>query len=202
LHLTVGVLRVTYRSVLERMLRDGPSLLDDPLPLAFHRAGHRVGHTVWGVQDFAAEEEGAVRALESGVARMVSGVVDHLRSATVTDVAERERRRQLVPHRRRGHVGSVLAVAALSDDSVLRWVTVAPRTQPVPDEPGRVRVLLADRVLQMPEAACPALDALSGAVGGMLAVADLPGLDAPSRLVLGRRLVLEGACVIESHAWN
>jgi hypothetical protein len=48
----------------------------------------------------------------------------------------------------------------------------------------------------MPAAAVPALDALSSADRG-LRVCDLPGLDPPSRVVVARRLVVEGACIID-----
>ncbi|MET0910658.1 MAG: hypothetical protein ABWZ99_14420, partial [Ilumatobacteraceae bacterium] len=117
------------------------------------------------------------------------------------DVVDRERRRQLVPYSRRGHLGSVLALDQLTQDSRLRWITVMPRMQPAVDDDGhlesdRIRVLLADRILRFPRSATAAIDALATA-GGATRIADIPGLDPPSRLVIARRLVLEGACVID-----
>ncbi len=156
LHLTIGVLRITYRAVLERMLTDGDlPALDAPLPLGFR--------TCRGAADD--------RTLEVGVSTMLTSVVHHLRSIKVGDVVGRERRRQLVPYSRRGHLRSVLTVEQLTQDSVLRWVTVMPRMQPAFDDdgrpkPDRVRVLLADRVLRMPRAAVAAIDALSSAPAG------------------------------------
>lgn len=186
LHLTIGVLRITYRAVLQRVL-DGDEFaeLDAPLPLAFRSS------------TIASDED---RSLEIGVARMLNTVVHRLRSTKVSDVVDRERRRQLVPYSRRGHLRSVLTADGLSLDSMLRWVTVAPRMQPAYDEDGtlereRVRVLLADRILRVPRVAVPAIDAVSRA-GDATRVGDLPGLDPSSRLVIARRLVVEGACVI------
>jgi mannose-6-phosphate isomerase-like protein (cupin superfamily) len=184
LHLTIGILRITYGEVLERILTDADvPALDTPLPLAFG--------TGRGADD---------RTLEVGVSTMLTDVVQHLRAIKVGEVVERERRRQLVPYRRGGHLSSVLTAERLTQDSVLRWVTVTPRMQPAFDdhghpEPDRVRVLLADRVLRMPRATVAAIDALSSTPSGTR-IADIPGLDPSSRLVIGRRLVLEGACVV------
>lgn len=191
LHLTIGILRITYRHVLERVLGDGPALLDEPLPLGFHTVAN------------------GSPSLERGVARMLTDVTDRLASTQVSDVVDRERRRQLVPYGRRGHLRSVLVADDLTQDSLVRWVTVRPHLQPVFEEPdgmepgddtgrhtGMVRVLLADRVLRMPAAAVPAVEAVSGAARG-LRVGDMPGLGPPSRLMVARRLVVEGACIID-----
>ncbi len=184
LHLTVGILRLTYRSVLDRLLADGPSDLDEPLPLGFHLP----------------RPPADPRALEVGVSRMLTSVVSHLRSVRVADVADRERRRELVPYSRRGQLRSVVELGDLSDDSVVRWVTVAPRMQPLTDESGsptgRFRLLLADRILQMPHAVGDAIDHIAQARGGVR-VSDIPGLDQASRRVIARRLVREGACVVD-----
>ena len=194
LHLTVGILRTTYRTVLERLLRDGPAVLDEPLPLAFHTAGSYSG----------------ARTLAAGLDATLTSVAERLQATSIDDVVDAERRRQLVPYGRRGRVRSSLTVDQLSQESVLRWVTVMPRMQPIDgaddlstDEPSierpgreRVRVLLADRILRLPVVAVDAVDALANAPDG-LRVADLPGLDPASRLVVGRRLVIEGACIVD-----
>jgi hypothetical protein len=189
LHLTIGILRITYRQVMDRALADGPPVLDLPLPLGFHTDGSSL----------------ASPSLEVGVTQMLTGVIDRLSSTRVADVVERERRRQIVPYGRRGRLRSVLAASDLTQDSVVRWVTVMPRLQPVLDESdgiesgrgtGMVRVLLADRVLRMPATAVPAVEAVSSAARG-LRVGELPGIDPASRIVVARRLVVEGACIID-----
>jgi hypothetical protein len=131
---------------------------------------------------------------------MLDLVIEQLGATEVADVVDGERRRQLVPYSRTGRVRSALGVDGLTQASVLRWVTVMPRMQSVDDDTDggdRVRVLLADRILRLPRSAVPAVDALALAPGGMR-IADLPWLDPASRLVVGRRLVIEGACVVDA----
>jgi hypothetical protein len=60
---------------------------------------------------------------------------------------------------------------------------------------GEARVLLGLRELRMPEGCGPALRFVAEAPGTFRA-ADLPGLDADSRMVLAARLVREGAVEI------
>jgi hypothetical protein len=90
-----------------------------------------------------------------------------------------------------GQLGEILALPGLDDTTVLR-----PRpgtiTQLDATGDGRVRLTLGDRTLVLPAALEPALRRLLD--GPELRVGDLADLlDAPSRLVLVRRLVREGA---------
>jgi hypothetical protein len=55
---------------------------------------------------------------------------------------------------------------------------------------GELSVLLGDRELRMPDWMEPAMNLI--AAGGRMALADLPDLDEPGRLVLVRRLIREG----------
>jgi hypothetical protein len=90
-----------------------------------------------------------------------------------------------------GQLGEILALPGLDDTTVLR-----PRagtiTQLDTTGDGRLRLTLGDRTLVLPAALEPALRRLLD--GPELRVGDLADLlDAPSRLVLVRRLVREGA---------
>ncbi|WP_420452890.1 JmjC domain-containing protein [Ilumatobacter sp.] len=168
LHLTVGILTVTRRAVVERALRDLEEL-DRPLPLRFGGDGGSVTDDVSGA---------------------IEAVVDHLRSLDVDEVASAERGRRLVRPPAPGALLGVLGAADIGERSIVtRHRSWSWRT-----ERGRIVVTCGRRRVEVPLACGDAIDALGG--DRDVAVGDLPGLDAGSRVVLARRLVVEGLLVV------
>jgi bifunctional lysine-specific demethylase and histidyl-hydroxylase NO66 len=171
-HLTVGIhprsWRDAVRKVVDRAFDD--ARLDEPLPAGYHR----------DLAGFA--EELRERALD--VARQWDKVdVDEV-AAGVVDRFLTTRAPLL-----RGGLVDRARLADLDDDSVVRRrAGSACEVRPAGD---RVRLLLGDRELRMPAWLQPTLHDLASSTGAMR-VGDLTGLDAPSRLVLVRRLVREG----------
>lgn len=174
LHLTIGIIRTTYRAVLDRLLARDP-VLDAPLPLGF------------------ATPDGAVD-LEHGVAIALAHASGTLAAADAGEVAASERRRRRPRVRHEGHLASIIGLDALDAATCVR---VRPGPAPVVSAApeGRLRLDLCDRALHLPAAAGPALELLLGSTSPV-AVGDLPDLDGPSRLVLARRLVREGMLII------
>jgi bifunctional lysine-specific demethylase and histidyl-hydroxylase NO66 len=109
-------------------------------------------------------------------------------------MAARERDRRRPRLRREGHVSSIVRLDRLDVDSVVRL-----RPGPVPslgEEPdARLRLDAGDRVLHLPPVARPALEVLLA--GDPVRVGDLPEIDRSSRVVLARRLVVEGLLVVD-----
>ena len=195
LHLTIGIIRVTRRQVIERVLRAGPASLDAPLPLGYRHRSRR-------------------DQLEQSLDVALEDVLDLMGSTDLSTLVEREQSRRLPRPAQAGRLTSILHVDELDVDAVIRWV--APETlalavdggserlghRDVPHghdhsspQPGRFTVHVGDRTLTLPTTALDALRALSG--GHPVRVGDLPGLDEPSRVVLAKRLVREAACVID-----
>lgn len=173
LHLTIGIIRTTYRAVLDRLLARDPDL-DAPLPLGFAAAD-------------------GVDVLEEGLGRALAHAGRVLADADVDEVAASERRRRRPRVRHEGHLASIVRLDALDASTC-----VLVRPGPAPDlsaAEGRLRLDLGDRVLHLPSAAGPALERLLEA-RSPVAVGDLPDLDGPSQLVVARRLVREGLLVI------
>lgn len=172
LHVTIGILRTTYRAVLERLVAADGSL-DRPLPLGYAAA--------------PADE------LEAGLAVALDAVRALVDGVDVAEVARREQRRRRPRTQHDGRLASAARLPELGPSSVVRL-----RRGLVPhlerDGHGEVRLELDDRALHLPAVAVPALQALCG--GGDVAVSDLPGVDPASRLVLARRLVAEGMLTI------
>ena len=173
LHLTIGLLRVTHRAVLERLVRDLDGV-DRPLPLGYARD--------------------ASPDLRVGIEQLLAEAAKHLESADAAAIADRERRRRRPRLRHEGHVESVLRLPELDASTVLRLRRGPVPTLDVPADGTAVRLDLGDRVLRLPVTARPALEALL--CGHGVTVGDLPGLDEGSRLVLARRLVREGMLVL------
>jgi len=169
LHLTIGIIPVTYRAALQRFLAQAD--LDAPLPLGFARAD----------ADHEALERGVGDALQDAAKALVDA------DPAVIAAAERSRRRPRLRHD--GMVASVVALDRLGPDTV-----VARRDGPPPtmreEADGRLRLDLGDRVLHLPAGARAALQRLLD--GTPCRVGDLPDLTPPSRLVVARRLVVEG----------
>jgi bifunctional lysine-specific demethylase and histidyl-hydroxylase NO66 len=176
LHLTVGILPVTYRSVLRRTLAELDGRGDEPLPMGYARP----------------EQAGR---LEAGVADALAAAARGLEQATAHDVARRERARaqRRVDRPPPGRLASVLALERLSAASLVQSHL---RSDALHDgrTDGRVALELARQRLLLPVAMAPALRRLLS--GGTVAVSALPGLTPASQLVLARRLVREGAATI------
>lgn len=172
LHLTIGVLATTVHDVLRRVLdraADEPSFRQ-PLPPACATSAGAMAQAV----------KGAVGDLVEWLARLdVDGVADGF-------VAQAARRRAA------GSAGHLLSLAAASaiDDST-RVAVPAGGAFAVRAEGDRVRVLLADRTIELPAALAGCVERLLD--GGVHRVADLAAdLDEESRAVLVRRFVREG----------
>jgi bifunctional lysine-specific demethylase and histidyl-hydroxylase NO66 len=171
-HLTVGILSPTWGQVLSEavaMAQDEPEFAG-PLPLRF-----------------AQDREGFRRAVEERL-RAFSAWVE---KADAGQIAERLSRLFLTKRQPllAGHLQQLLAVPALTDDSVVARragsMLVLERTD------GELAAFLGDRELRMPAWVEPAVRTLTSS--DRLAVRDLsPHLDQESRLVLVRRLVREG----------
>ncbi len=195
LHLTIGIIRVTRRHVIERMLRAGSDALDDPLPIGYR---HRSGRD----------------DLERTLDETLDAALDLIGSADLSDLVGREQARRLARPPRSGRITSIAHVDAIDLDTVICWIAPEPLAQAVDDvdgqldhwdglrghdhwspRPERITVDLGDRTLTLPTTTLRALRTLSE--GGPVRVGDLPGLDEPSRIVLAQRLVREAACVVE-----
>lgn len=171
LHLTIGVMRVTYRSVLHRLLQDGPSVLDDPLPLRYR-----------GDEGFADE----LRAALNEVTR-------HLDTVDPAEFVERERQRrsQTIPDG--GALSEAVALAGLDQDDRIRRRSTPWTVDRVATD--RVRVTAEGRFLEAPVSCLAAVEQLNDAPAVL--IAEIIGLDEASRLVLARRLVASGLCRLD-----
>lgn len=177
LHLTVGIIRTTYRAAIERLLARHDDL-DAPLPIGFATSG---GHG----------------PLRDGLERALARAVEVLADADASQLAASEQSRRRPRVRHEGHIASIAALDALDHRTYVRLRTGSVPALTVEDD-GRLRLDLGDRVLHLPPAARPALRDLLR--GEPMCVGDLPELDAPSRVVLARRLVREGALVLVDRA--
>ena len=196
LHLTIGIIRVTYRQVIDRLLRTGgPASLDDPLPIGYRHRARR-------------------HQLEQGLDAALDGVLDLIGSTDLSEIAGYEQTRRLPRAPEAGRISSIVHVDELDLDAVVRWVAPEPLSRAVDEadgqqchwdglrshehcspQPERITIDLGDRTLTMPATALEALRTLSR--GTPVRVGDLPGLDEPSRVVFAKRLVREAACVID-----
>ncbi len=176
LHLTIGILRRTYRSVVERLLADH-SLLDTPLPIGYDRNG----------SELAAH----LRLILSSTEKFL-GEADPLRLATQT--IERRRNRTY----REGEIVSVLRVGPVGLNTTVRLADHEAAVVIHPTEPGdpgqRIDVTLGDRTLSLPVSTLAALERLCD--GSTCVVGALPGLSDVSRVVLAKRLVKEKMIVV------
>lgn len=178
LHLTIGILRITYAAVVRRLV-DTMDDLEAPLPLGWAHEG--------------TELEPHLDAALRTAARAID-------AADRTAVVERERARRRTRPDHRGRIAALVHGATVDLDTV---VEIRPGAMPRlveaasdggPDADDRVRIVLADRSLTLPAVARTPLDKLL--TGGPVRVGDLPGVDEESRVTLARRLVAEGMLAV------
>ena len=182
LHLTIGIIRTTYRSVVARLL-DGVPGLDAPLPLRYAGAGS--GATV--PTDDVLLADSIERAVAASVARL--GSVD------ADDVAVRERRRRRAPGRSGTTMSSLAAAETVGTDTFVSWSCAATPSHAEHDDPDqRLRLAHNGLVIRLPGVTGAALNQLSAE--RRCRVGDLIGLDADSQVVLVRRLVEDGVCAV------
>ena len=174
LHLTIGILRVTYRQVVARLLAQGVDELDRPLPLRYRT-----------------HADATDPSLEVGLAEAIRAAGEHLGRLDASAVARQESARPPLRRPRPGSLSSAIAVSDIVLDTCLRrgddpWeITV---------DDDRAHVVTTRRRFDAPAAVEPALRRLADDTWS--AVGDLPGLDEASRIVVARRLVREGLCRI------
>ncbi len=174
LHLTIGIIRTTYRSVVKRLMADIGEL-DQPLPLDYRLDASRID-------------------LADGVSNAIATTIAALAARCPETVVEGERVRQ-GPTPEGRTLRDMIALHELDADSRIAWVP-GHRIEPpsVDDTDTRLRISDGSRVVRIPIGAGPALRVLTD--GGDVRVGDLAELDATSQLVVARRLVEEGICVI------
>ena len=128
---------------------------------------------------------------------MLRGAGDHLRAVDPAAVARAEIRRATARARppSRGTLRAAVDPSALGDGVRLR---VAARPLRMTREGDTVMLEGARRRLRLPASTAPALQVVLDR--GAVDVADLTGLDAPSRVVLARRLVREGCLELDERA--
>ncbi len=170
-HITIGILTLTWASVMTEAVRavESDPALDQPLPLRF------------------AVEDGAFTRQVAEHLRLMGASVAGVDPEDVT----RSLRRKVFTTRQsvlRGQIHRLLAIDRVSDESIVRRregsICII---DPVDEE---VSALLGDRELRMPVLAGPAITLV--ATGEAIRVGDLPGLDENGRIVLARRLIREG----------
>jgi lysine-specific demethylase/histidyl-hydroxylase NO66 len=167
---TIGVLATTYAAALQRVVAGACGELARPLPLGFARPGL----------------EGL---LTDGMARALRAAGEQLSAIDPAEVATAEIRRGSARARppSSGTLRAAVDPSALDDGVQLRVATGPLRMT----RHGDTVVLEGERRrLRLPASTAAALQVVLDR--GVFAVADLAGLDAPSRVVLARRLVREG----------
>jgi bifunctional lysine-specific demethylase and histidyl-hydroxylase NO66 len=170
-HVTVGILSLTWSTVLNEALQltDGDLMVNEPLPLRFADR-----------DDLGQIVEERLTELGALLAKADAGII-----------TERLRRRFLTTRQPvlRGQIHQLLALDDLADESVVRRRDGAMCTFSSAD--GELSVLLGDRELRMPAWLEPALQSILEPQ--QFSVSQLaPCLDESSRIVLVRRLIVEG----------
>jgi quercetin dioxygenase-like cupin family protein len=167
LHLTIGVLAATYRAAIRRALDRLPGgQLDRPLPLRFASDPDQLDIT---------------RAQIAASLRHVFYEVDP-RGVANDEIRRISGRRRVFPH---GHLRALLQDRPIDDHTRIQ----ADPQLSVSKVDDRIVLQAGGRRLSVPFAIRAAVDAVSA--GTVLAVRDLPELDAASRAVFARRLVRE-----------
>jgi uncharacterized RmlC-like cupin family protein len=178
LHVTIGVLATTYAAAVQRVVAGADGELGRPLPLGFARPDH---------QD----------DLTDGMARALRAAADHLCAIDPDGVAAAEIRRATtrpVPPSQ-GTLRAAIDPSAIGDRMRLRVAGGPLRMTAAGDA---VVLEGAGRRLRLPAHTAAALQVVLER--GRVEVADLAGLDEPSRAVLARRLVREGFLEVDECA--
>jgi len=170
-HVTVGILSLTWASVLSEAMKltEGNLMVDEPLPLRF------------------AEQDNLSQIVEERLTEL-SALIANADASVITD---RLRRKFLTTRQPvlRGQIHQVLSLEDLADESVVRMRDGAFCALRLTD--GELSALLGDRELTMPGWIEPAMQHILERQ--KLSVSELaPHLDPASRLVLVRRLIVEG----------
>ena len=170
-HITIGILYVTWASAVREALRlvESEPAFGEPLPLRF------------SIDDGALTDAVKLRLEEVGSA---------VATIDARVIAGRLRRKVLTGRQPllRGQIHRLLALDEVEHGSVVIRREGSFCVLETID--GELSVLLGDRELRMPAWLEPAMTLLAG--GGRVVVSDLPALDEAGRLVLVRRLIREG----------
>ncbi len=178
LHLTIGVLATTYGAAVQRLVAGADGELARPLPLGFARPGREAD-------------------LTDRMAQALRTARDHLRAVDPDEVATAEIARATARSHppSPGTLRAVVDPTAMADGVRLR---VAAGPLRLLDEGDTVVLEGGRRRLRLPAHTSTALRVVLER--GRVDVADLAGLDAPSRVVLARRLVREGFLEVDDCA--
>jgi uncharacterized RmlC-like cupin family protein len=122
LHLTIGIIRVTYRQVIARVLGAGPGSLDDPLPIGYRHRARRDG-------------------LERGLDAALDDVLDLIGAIDLSDLADHEQSRRLARLPETGRISSIVRVDELGLGAVIRWVAPEPLARAVDEVDGQTIAL-------------------------------------------------------------
>ena len=171
-HMTIGILSITWAAALREAAKTAerePSM-QEPIPLRFARDKTSFHQVV---------EE---RLVEAG---------SLVAKADAAQVAERIRRTFLTTRQPllEGQINQLLSLDDLSDSSTVRMRDTTMCA--LGSEQGELSVLLGDRELRMPAWLEPAMSLIVERER-LLVVELAPHLDEPGRLVLVRRLIVEG----------
>lgn len=171
-HVTIGILAVTWRSVLREAvsLAERDPALAEPLPLRFAQQPAGFHHTV---------------------GERLAELADRVAKADPEAIGDRLRRRFLTTRQAvlPGQLRQLLALDSLTDASIVARRDSAMMSMTATGD--ELSVLLGDRELRMPAWLEAAMEDIIGR--DRFAVADLaPHLDEPGRRVLVHRLIVEG----------
>lgn len=180
LHLTIGVLRVTYRSVIDRLVDAGPETLDAALPLRYRKVERR-------------EEE--PDPLRTFTEQALHDVIEHLSSLDVGLVIEAERNRSIRRPPATGQLRAALSLTDLRSRDRLRRTRVEWQIHVNKD---RIKIDDGDCWFTAPLTCRRALEQLNRSSDDAIRVDELVGLDSTSQLIVARRLVRAGLCIVSA----
>jgi mannose-6-phosphate isomerase-like protein (cupin superfamily) len=177
LHLTIGIMTVTYRAVLERILRNETTCLDRPLPLDYRRSD---------TDDMA-----------DSLANVLSEVATKLAAVDANAVTDRERSRRRALRPRPGSFSYAAGLATPRHEQLIRWSASGATIRPANGQPSSgetFEIVTRNRTVTLPARARTAVGQI---IDGPVAVGELAGLDAESQVVVAARLAEEMLCCLE-----